>query len=541
MVTPVAGSKLSPLILKFGGGVNSRASEADIDETEAVAESKNFELDLSNKELKNRQGIDLVGTAPNASSINGYAQLKKVDGTITTLIQAGTTVYSWDGANDFVNVGSVSAGTKLRGPLSANSLLDDKVIIGDLSLTNAVLEWDGSTLSTMSHNLAGTFKARYVFIEDERAFYGNVESNGTATPHLFVGSERSNYDNLSVSDRPSSALGEEDPFFLLTPDLRPINGILSAFNVLVFSSREGSAYKLSGSTSKDYAIDDLFANSGASGDEALTFVGNDVFFGRQGRIESLVATQNFGDIEADDISRFISNLIEDYKDWTIVYNPRTQKVFCFADGKNTLWVLNKSVLDATRRLRSLTASATALPETSPWVPWETQHPIDFKPTLAMTIFDPQDGLQKVFMGDSAGNVYRLEGSSADDAGVDVQVKRVSKLITAPLDADLDSMEGYLQYRNNEDVTVNLKFKFAGEGAFNEPLSIDLVASTDGSYYGGAAYYGGDFHYGSSTRGRFLREGFTPPGRERIFQIEAETTGQKDFNIQEIGIRLKATQ
>ena len=119
-----------------GGGINSRASEDQIAELECT-EGENFLLDPGNAEFRPRPPIELVGTTPNATEIRGFATLLKTDGTVTMLVQAGATVYSWDG-NTFSNVGTVSASAKLRGPKHAIWALADKILIADINLADEI-------------------------------------------------------------------------------------------------------------------------------------------------------------------------------------------------------------------------------------------------------------------------------------------------------------------------------------------------------------------------------------------------------------------
>ena len=131
-------------ILRFGGGINSRSSEDQVDPLECTA-GENFILDPGNGEFRPREPYDLVGTVPNGAEIRGFATLLKADGTVTMLVQAGATVYSWDGAATFTDVGTVAATAKLRGPKEANWALADKVLIADINLVDDVQEWDGTT------------------------------------------------------------------------------------------------------------------------------------------------------------------------------------------------------------------------------------------------------------------------------------------------------------------------------------------------------------------------------------------------------------
>jgi hypothetical protein len=509
--------------IRFGFGLNSRASSDEIDAREA-AHGVNWTLDARNSQLRPRGPFDLVGTAPNGQSVDGYGQLVKADGTISTLIQAGTAVYETD-FTDWTQVGSVSAGVNLRGPLSHNWTLDDILILTDLSLTDPVKTWNGTTFANMTENLTGIFKARYCFVARDRAFFANVESNSTVTPHLLVASAVEDYTDLSVSDKPSSALGEGDPFYLTMPDLKPINGLVEAFGVFVMSTTRGRIFQLTGSTSKDYAIAGLYLDSAADGAEAIAFVGNDIFYGRQGRIESLRSTDQFGDVETDDLSQAVSNLVEGYEGWTIAYNPRLQKVYFHGEGQNDLLVLHKPLIES---------------GFSPWTRWTTQHSSNFSVTALMTLYDPVDGLLYTYFGDAGGNIYRLDGSGTDgDAGsAAIAVSYTTRLFSANLDAQAYNLSGWIKYRSLEAATVTLTFLWQGRAAFNESVTIAIPAPSDGTYYSGDFYFGGDNYFGSAFSGKLLRQIFDAPGQAEDLQVQIDIEGTTSFEINEIGIRLE---
>jgi len=508
------------ILLKFGGGVNSRASEDEIDAREC-ATGENFLLDLRNSNFRNRPPFDLVDTAPNAGRINGFVNHRAADGTITMLVQAGDTVYQFSGTSFGASKGTVSSSARLRGPLTQNWELDDLAIITDLALVEPVMEWNGTTLSDMTHNLTGDFKARYAHVDQNRAFYGNVESNATATPHLLVGSELENHDNLSVSNRPASALGASDPFYLTTLDLKRIKGLTRAFGRLIFPSGDGNIYSLIGSDSQDYSIDELYAGAAGAGDEALVYIGNDVLYGRQGVIESLVATDTFGDVENTDPSVPIADQIQSFSDWTLVYNSRFQRVYCYPDSQAQIWVLNKPLL--------------AEQQISPWMKWTTQHASSFNPTAMMSCLDPNDGLEYVFFGDSSGNVYRMEGTSGlGDAGsADVVTERLSALINVPLGGDAFDIKGHISYRKNEAATVTISFEYSGEAAFNETITITLPAVTGVATYGGTSVYGGSDLYGASFSQRLTRQPFYIPGQANQLQVRVTVEGKTSVEINEV--------
>ena len=110
----------------------------------------------------------------------------------------------------------------------------------------------------------------------------------------------------------------------------------------------GNIYKLTGSTAKNFAIDSLYEESGATGDEAIIHVGNDALWGRNGRIESLIGVDAFGDVEADDVSRWIASKVASVKGWNAKYNRRTQKAYFWPDDGNEGWAFNKFLYDPSR-------------------------------------------------------------------------------------------------------------------------------------------------------------------------------------------------
>lgn len=509
------------LSLKFGGGLHTRASEEDINEREAH-DGQNASLDFENRQLRNRKPFDLLGTAPNGAEIRGGANLLKSDGTVTMLVQAGNTVYEWDGSS-FTSKGTVNVLAKLRGRLQANSQLDDKVVITDINLSEPVLTWDGTTLATMTHNLGGDFLAKYCFIANERAFFANVISNGTATPHMIVGATRGDFTTLSVSDRPSSALNEQDPFFLLTPDLRGVNGIVEAFGIVAFSSRQGSMFKLTGGSAKDFAIAELYPGSGANGDESMAYVGNDIVYGRQGRIESLSSTDKFGDVSTDDLSKWVSDRMSGYSGWTTVYNDRNNRTYFFPDGQDEVWVFYPEMLTV---------------ELSPWSKWVTAHSSSFQPTFAMDMLDPVDGLKYVYFGDSSGKFYRMEGTGTQDGGsADIKTVFRSRLFTAPLDQEISGLSGFVKYRKGDAFTITITGLWAGVAVFNETVTVSATAVSR-PLYGNSLYYADGNYYAAAFSGKLQRQPVRIPGKSNELQLEVSVEGAVDFEINEILLRFE---
>lgn len=526
----IEGPKTESVVLKFGGGIHSRASEEDINEREC-ADGENFELDLENYHFRRRKPFSTIGQTPNGEEIRGFASLLKSDGTTSMLVQAQDTVYEWDGSR-FTSVGTVEATSQLRGRISHNYTLNDLVLITDLNLADVVMSWDGTTLSDVSFTDEDSasyspFKAKYCNIVQERALFANViDKTATSLPHMLVGTKVSDYTNLTVANQPSSALGEDDPFYLLTPDLRPINGLVSAFGITAVSSVEGQIFKLTGQSAQDYVINELYPESGASGDEAVTYIGNDIMYGRPGVLESLTRSDKYGDVETDDLSVGISDSIDGYTNWTIVYNKRTKRIYCYSDSTSEIWMLYKPLLES---------------GISPWVKMTTLHSVNMDPTAIMNCYDPLTGLEEIYFGDASGNVYMIDGGDATtgDAGISsIRASRKSKLISMPRNADGFTIQGYVKYRKLEDVTLTLRFFFQGTKVFTKEITISLTSPT-GYYFGGINYFGGSNYFGS-IREKFSREIFGVAGESNEFQIEAIIDDKKEFAISEIGLDLEWT-
>ena len=513
--------------LRFGGGLNSRASSDEIDPREC-ASGQNFDLDLGNTQFRPRKPFDLMGTAPNAGRINGFAQLVTTGGVVSTLIQAAGNVYKvtpdWD---TWTLVGTVSTSARIRGPRTHIWNLDDVVLISDLAGVEPVMQWDGTTLSDMYHMLGGDFIAKYIHVENERAFFANVTSNSVATPHVVVASARSDYETLSTQNRPSSSLADDDPFFIPMPDLKPINGMVGAYGLLVFSTLRGQMHKLTGTTPTDFEIESLFFDSYADGTEAIVVTGNDIIYGRPGRIESLTATDEFGDVETNDLSIKVSDSIAAYTGWRLAYSSRHQRIYCQPEDIAELWVYHKPLAE------------TGL---SPWMKWTTRHALDLNPTTQWTMLDVEDGLEYVFMGDASGNVYRLEGSGTMDGGTsDIKANRTSKLESGPGHAQIYDVQGSVKYRPAATgSTLTLALLWQGVSVFDTSITVTMQSAETTATYGGDYYYGeADAVYGSHFDGRLSRERFVVPGQGNEVQIFTEIDGDERFEINEIYFGFKA--
>lgn len=531
MVAKIKNQDLD-LTIKFGGGLHTRASEDEIDPREAFA-GTNFLLDAENRELRRRPPFDLIGRVPNAAEIRGGGSLLKADGTVSTLVQAGANVYEWNGSTTFTKIGTVAATAELRGHWRThNWVLSNKLLLTDLSLTDVVKEWNGTTFQSVTFTnqvpaAFGTFYAKYLNISNERAVFSHVRDPSTTSPHMMVGSKRSDYTNITIVNRPASSLSEADPFFLLVPDLRPINGHVEAFGTNVLSTERGQLFNLTGSSAKDFAFSEFYPGSAAAGEEAVAYIGNDIIYGRQGRIESVTDTNKFGDSEADDLTFGISDQIEGYAGWRIVYNSRLNRVYLFPDGISEVWVFNTAMKGG---------------KLSPWMRWTTSHALAFQPTFVMSMLDPSDRLEYVFMGDASGNFYRLEGSgTSGDAGqTSIAMEWLTKLFSVPLDAELHDVQGYIKYHKSNAASVRIVFEYAGHSAFDEVITVTLPALSGANHFGGNVYFGGEFYYGVAFDGRLIRQPIQVPGQASDFQTRISIEGTSEFRINEIGLRFGAS-
>ena len=516
--------------LTFGGGLNSRRRVADVDINECVQGSENFDLDPQFRALIRRRPFDLVATAPNSESIQGFAQLVRVNGAVSTLVQAGGNVYSWDGDSTFSLEGTVAASAKLRGPREHNFTLSGWVIITDLAKLETVKKWDGTAFAEFNHDLGGDLIAKYCRIEDERAWLANIQTT-TDTPHVVLASQIGNSEVLSASDRPSDSLGFDAPFFLIAPDLRPINGIEEAFGNVVFSTNRGRLFKLTGSDARDFNLQKFYQGSAVVGDEAIKNVGNDIALGLQGRIESLSGTERFGDVETDDLSSWIKPQVEDVTGWTIEYDRRLQKIYCFPNNQSSVYVAYKGVL------------ADPLSQgLSPWSKWTTEHPLEFRPTTVMALIDPISLQDAVYMGDSSGNIYRLDGSGAQDGGSSsITTTRRSGLFSIP-EGNTWDIRGYIEYRKLFPTTVTIRILGGGVAVYEQEIMKQLPQAENIAVYGGPHWYGDQTStYGVSFSARLHRQDFRIAGQASHFQVEIEITSDEDYDIEEVGIAFDASE
>ena len=510
-------------ILTFEGGLNEQDVTL-VKDQECIA-GYNFELGVKDTHFRPRKPFDNKGTATNASPINGFIQLVTAADVETTLVQSGDTVYSWDGASSFTSKGTVSSSSRLRGTIWT---LGGYSIITDIAKATVIKKWDGTSFTTLTTGLGADLYAKYGLVHLGRMWLFNVTS-GTATPHLLVASafETPTSYNTTLRAKDSSFSTGNEAFYMVTPDLRPINGAALFYGSLIISTEGGSLWRLSGTSSLNFQWDPFYPGSFATGTETMVLVGDDVLYMKKGgNIESVRSTDTYGDVKTDDVSRWIRPTVEDLTDAISVYDQQRQKVYFFA-GSNKLLVLFKDMI------------TTGL---SPWSVYKTGHTSSFSTEAAIYMRAPGTDNYFVYFGDSVGNIYRLEGTGDGDNGdTDIEAYRRTKFYDdiEGFNPMLEQLRGRIYYRRVADVDVVMDFEWGEDYAINTctvPLAGPPVGDS-GGYWGGTGYFGGSFYWNSGFfyADRVSTKGFSPIGRGVGFHLELSITSSQLFDIMKIEV------
>jgi hypothetical protein len=518
----------------FPGGLNEQQTPSLFE----CIDGYNFELGLKQSKLVPRKPFDLKGTATNAAAANGFLQLVKRDNTETTLSQHGDTVYLWDGAASFTSKGTVASTSRLRDCYWS---LGDYLVITDIAKATVVKKWDGTTFGTLTTGLATDLYAKYGVVHQNRVWLANVKTS-TDTPHLMVASklnDPTSYDT-TIQGGPTSegggtfSIGTE-AFFLLSPDLRPINGMISFFGNLVISTEGGRLYRLSGTSAATYKFLPYYSGSAAIGAESMADIGNDLIYMKNGGgIDLLSTTQTSGDVSADDLSRWIPTITKDLTTAITIYDQKNQKVFFFVSNK--ILVLFKDLIGA---------------ELSPWSVYRTQQSFAFNTNAAKYMKMPGTQVFTVYFGDSAGRIFDLNGSGIGDAGSNIAVLRKNRYIyngegadkfgKNGLDLKRKILDGVVQYRRiNNPCDVTIAFDWGDEYNISQS-TVPLKGAPPGfvgGYYGGGSYYSGSSHY-SSTSGfadKISTQTFSPTGKGPGFFMSVSLDTTANFQIDSIDIQ-----
>lgn len=507
---------------------------------EAATGSYNFDLKKDSSYLFPRMPFDKLGTATNGGDIRGILQLIKRDDTETTLIQSGSEVYLWDGGATFTSKTTLNtAVSKLRDTFWP---LGDYLVITDLNKHTPVSKWDGSTWGTLTTGLGASLFAKYGIVHKGRMWLFNVKTT-TDTPHLMVASafeDPTSYNTTNRAVTTTFTTGSE-AFYMLTPDLKAINGVDIFHGDLVISTEKGRMYKLTGSDARDFKWIDFYAKSNAVGTEAMVNGGNDIYYMRSGgNIESLSSTQQYGDVTADDLSRWIPDQVANLSDSIAVYDQSNQKVLWFTGTK--VLVLYKDLLIGGCVIDEQGQKARL----SPWSVYRTSHASGFSTSAARYIRRPGSSTYSVYFGDTAGTIYDLNGSGTGDAGntniTGVRGTRsLSYIENAPsgiADYRKKNMEGVVRYQQTEECAIAFSVDWADE--FNTSTADITLNGADGSpdnggYFGGDFYFGGSVYFGGVPNqvGKKAKKQFSMVGHSDVLTTEISWTNNARFHIDNV--------
>ena len=503
----------------FGGGINE-LNDIAIPPDEAVS-GQNFELGIGNTKFKRRAAFDLLDTATNASEIHGIHQLITRAGVKTTLVAAGTTMYEWDGTT-FTSRGTIDADSELH---HIEWDLDSLIIIVDRKQEDRVWQWDGTTLSAMTTGLATThFYAKYGIVQNGRMVFGNIaDGNGSPTtknPHMLLFSafeDHESYDTAKRSGDSTFTTGNE-AFYILTPDLQPINGLIRFKRSTIVSTEGGQLFELVGDDSTNYRFEPFYGGSGAIGTDSFVNANDDVYYMREGGvIESLRATVAYGDVGTDDISLPIRNTTKNLTGVRSVYDQTNLKIL-FWTGSSIL-VLYKNLIGGER---------------SPWSIYKTAHSSGFSTKAAVHMEYPDSTDKTVLFGDSSGNIYDLNGVGINGDGGTTSIQTIRKMPLQEFNYN-QILEGRVFYRRKGECELSITFEWG-----DEKNTTDLIIPIKGrtgapetNYFGGGIYFGDGEYFGEGEPvGNPVSGGFSAIGKGTSvfadFQIDTVSEFEIDY-------------
>ena len=516
----------------YGAGLNENQYPHP---AEAAKGSYNFDLRKDSSFLFPRKPFDLLATADNGADARGLMQLVKRNDSETSLVQAGATVYKWDGGTTFSSVTTlVTSVCQLRDVYWS---LGDYIVVTDLQKKQVVSKWDGTTFSALTTGLGTSLFAKYGIVHQGRVWLFNVTTSSD-TPHLMVASAFENPESYDTSKRAVTGtfVTGSEAFYMLTPDLKPINGVgLTLSGDLVVSSEKGRLFKLTGSSPSDYRWVDFYANSNAVGDESLVSAGNDIHYMRQGgAIESLLATQNYGDVAADDLSRWIPDTVRNLTGGIAVYDQQNQKVLWFIAGK--VLALYKDLLYG----GCVIDASGAKQKLSPWSVYQTSHSSGFNVSCAKYMRLPGTSNYTVLFGDSLGRIYDLNGSGNGDGGnTDISMNRKTRFLGEEVGLDYTKKipKAKIQYERTQQCTVDISLEW-GDEYNTSTASVTLKGPLTGdtaAYFGGANYFNEAvyFNAGSSAAGVKSHINTSLVGRGTVVTKTVSSTNRVRYHVDHI--------
>jgi len=366
-----------------------------------------------------------------------------------------------------------------------------------------------------------TLYAKYAVVHNGRQWLFNVTTDSDDTPHLIVASAFESIESYDTSARAEDGtVTSDEAFYILTPDLKPVNGVAQFNKELIISTLDGKLFRLIGNDATNYRWVDYYSGSAAVGTETLVNFGNDVALMREGgRIDTLRQTDASGDVTVDDISRWIPNTTRSLSESLSVYDNDRQKVYFFVQSK--ILVLYKEYLYGS--------------DVSPWGIFTTELDFQFNTSAAVRLRRPGGTSYSVYVGGTSGEIYDLNGTSDGDAGTTgIQMKRRSNLIES-LNTKQGMLIGSVHYRRVEQVDLVMNCDWSEEYNLTTAIvSLKGRSPADAAtpYFGGGIYFNGNSYYngGFAFEGRPTTQRFSPAGRSPSFFFEVNTDSMYEYQI-----------
>lgn len=404
-------------------------------------------------------------------------------------------------------------------------------VTGDDTFTYEVTGSPSSPASgTITVDFGTELYARYAIVHNGRVWLFNITTNDgtgdTDNPHMMVASafeDPISYDTANRSQ--ASGFTGSEAFYMLTPDLQPINGVAVFNREIVLSTVSGQLFRLTGSDSTDYQFVPYYQGSAAIGTEAMANIGNDVTYMRRGgNIESLTATETSGDVASNDFSIWITDTVAGLTDALIVYDQTNQRVLYFVTDK--VLVLFKDLLGA---------------PVSPWSIYTTAMSNAFNTKAARYIRRPGENVWTVYWGDDSGRIFDFNGVGAGDKGdTDILTFRESNSIYG-IEAKRSVLKGRVYYKRIGECELVVNADWADAYNVSEsvvPLSGPPPGDTasfwnDESYWGDENYWSEGFEFTD----KIASKGFDPTGRGNSFRLTLSLNTSVKFEIEHIDIGL----
>jgi hypothetical protein len=503
----------------------------------------NFDLQAFRTSLNPRKPFDRKGTATNEAKITSFLQLVKRDNSETTLVVAGTTVYSWDGGGTFTSKATgLNADALLRDTYWS---LDDYIIITDLNLNNVVKKWDGTTFSDMTHTgIVGNLYAKFAVVHLNRVWLFNIKVGSTEFPDMILACKFDDPTNWDSSTRggPTTVGGGSfatglEAFYLKVPDLKPINGVTLFQDRVVFSTQQGRIWQITGASAADFQVTDFFDTAPAIGTNALQSIGNDVLFPRQGNALTLLyATQAFGNALQSNAGHWIPTTLATVTQFNeIVYDVTNQRALLFVNGR--VLVLYKDILAQDRN--ALQAGP------SPWGIYTTLDSESFNTVAAKYMLRPGTTTYSVFFGDVNGRIFDLYGTNTDgdasDADAPVQTIRRSRHIGSevinPWPFIEENITGHVRYRRMVETSLTVSLEWDDE--YNTTQNVVTLkgppANDTAPYFGGNIYFGGSFYFnqGFSAANMSSSMNLSPGGKGPGFHITLSASSAQPWQVDSV--------